>query len=1227
MNKSAIKNFAIEARKILIKSAVTEAGMYGISIDSIAKPIQSTSEMEIYENLAGTETRIYGDSIKQRKSLVNAIEEKGFENVMEEVAYTWFNRLIAIRFMEVNDYLPSRVRVLSSETPGKKEPDLVTNFVDAAMDLNITQEELETIQTAKDNNKYDDAFRILFMKQCNALNEILPALFEKTSDYTELLLRLSFTNEEGVVRMLVDSVPEEDFNVSETDENGNATGQVEIVGWLYQYYNTELKDDTFAKLKKNVKITKERIPAATQLFTPDWIVRYMVENSVGRIWIEHLRANNPELDEKTTAEKYGWKYYLPEAEQDENVAVQLVEIRKDYKNLEPQDITCIDPCMGSGHILVYMFDVLMDIYKSAGFTERESAFSILEHNIRGLDIDQRAYQLSYFALMMKARGYNRRFFAGKEKLDGERKVIEPKVYALLDSNELESINLDLFGYGFEESIKKSAILQIKELINTFIDVKEYGSLITVKEFEWDILKKFANKTEEIGQMSFDMLSTFNYKDKLLTMIKVGEILSKKYNAVVTNPPYMGLSNGGTKLNTFCKKAYPHGKADLCTCFMEKTIDMCKKNGYMSMINIPAWMSLVSFNDLRKDIITQNRIDSLIQFGRGVFGSDFGSVAFVIAKRFISGNAGTYLKLYKKQGSVDSVDDKEQMFFSMPRYLCKQDNFSVIPGFPIAYWLTNQFFETFNNPTVGSYLITREGMATADNERFLRLWYEVSGDKFAFDYTDTNFKMKKWYPYNKGGDYRKWYGNANYIVNWENDGYDIRNNIDKKTGRIRSHNYNGEYAFREGLTWTSLSISSISVRYSPEGFLFDSKGAMGFCNDRSKMIYTIALLNSCVGSEYLKIFSPTVDFKVGDVIQLPYIGNNLNSVVKLTEELIALAKEDWDSKETSWNFIRNPLIPELIGKDNDLEDLYKQYAESIEKRFDKVKENEEKINILLMEDYGLQNELDYKVDSKSIVMRKANKKNDIIELISYAVGCILGRYSIHSNGVAYAGGEWNVDKYKELLPDIDNIVPITDENYFNDDLTALFFKWTKYVYGENFFEKNIMFIADALDTKGETYNEKIRNYFLNNFYSNHCIEYSITGSGKRPIYWLFDSGKENGFKALIYMHRYDKDTVARIRTDYLHNTQGALENALKNAEYIINTTTSATDRTKAKKAQDKYMKQLAETRIYDQALAYVANQRIEIDLDDGVKHNYELFQNIEISNEGSKKQIINLLAKI
>ena len=1221
MSKNAIKKFAIEARKKLIDSVTDKAGMLGITEKSCSEPITKGVDFEVYQTVAGTEVTLNKRQCEQRRRLVSQIHSRGFEAVVEEVAYTWFNRICAIRFMEVNDYLPNRVRVLSSEKEGKMEPDLVTLAPD--VDLDLTAQDKEEIINWKLSGTSEDTDKLyckLFLKQCHQLHGILPGLFEAESDYMELLFGISYTNKDDVIYMLVNpetGIPEEDFNVSTFDEYGKTTGQVEIIGWLYQYYNTELKDDTFAKLKKNIKITKERIPAATQLFTPDWIVRYMVENSVGRIWIEHLRAVDPSTDEKATAERFGWKYYLPEAEQEESVHVKLAEIRSTYKDLKPTDITCIDPCMGSGHILIAMFDVLMDIYESAGYDKREAAFEIVEHNIHGLDIDQRAYQLAYFAVMMKGRGYNRRFLRGR---DGKP---EPKVYAIVESNEINRDHLKFFGNSLAVNERMQAVEQMKILVDTFEDAREYGAIINVDEYNWGVLNKFVDDLDNNGQISFESVGSEETQEQLRKLVRVAKNLGQKYDAVVTNPPYMGASGMGIKLVNYVKEEYPNAKSDLSTVFMEKTIAMCNRNGYMSMINIPVWMFLTSYEKLRDSVLRQNTILSMIHPGRGIFGSDFGTTTFVIAKRKVREYKGCYRRLFSKQGEVESSEVREQRFFEYRgKFEANQEDYFKIPGYPIAYWASSNLLAAFTNGIMlGKLADSKQGLATADNNRFLRLWYEVDIDKISFsckNEAESASGLYKWYPYNKGGEFRKWYGNNDYIVNWEYNGREIRNFTDDK-GRLRSRPQNTQYYFQESFSWSLVTSSVAAFRYKPVGHIFDVAGMS--CFSKTNLLYLLALCNTKVVMRILEIIAPTINYQCGDIANIPVImadKENRDKIEELVKKSIFISKSDWDLFEFSWDFQCHP----LIRKTSTIAEAFEQWQNECNERFNQLKSNEEELNCIFIDIYGLQDELSPEVEDKDVTVRKADLGREIRSLISYAVGCVFGRYSLDEEGLIYAGGEWDSSKYKAFIPDEDNCIPITDEEYFSDDIVGRFVEFVKTVYGAETLEENLDFIARALGNKGDTSREVIRNYFLKDFYADHLKVYQ-----KRPIYWLFDSGKQNGFKALIYMHRYDADTVGRVRTDYFHRAQKYVETAMQSAQYTIDNATSNSEKSKATKAVTKYTKQLAEMKIYDEAIAHIANKRIEIDLDDGVKVNYEKFQGVEVAQEGKKSFKVDLLAKI
>lgn len=1215
MNKNAIKKFAIDARNKLIASVTDKAGMLGITPDNCSEAITKGADFEVYKTAAGTEVTLNKKQCEQRRKLVDQIHARGFEAVVEEVAYTWFNRICAIRFMEVNDYMyPVRVRVLSSEKEGKNEPDVVTMAPE--IDWDFTDKEREEIIDAKMNNRLDDLFRMLFIKQCNLLHEVLPGLFEETEDYTEMLLNISFTNEDDVIHMLVDEkrgIPEEDFNVNTIGEDGQPTGQVEIIGWLYQYYNTELKDDTFAKLKKNVKITKERIPAATQLFTPDWIVRYMVENSVGRIWIEHLRAVDSRIDEKATAERFGWKYYLPEAEQEDEINVKLAEIRTTYKDLKPTDIICIDPCMGSGHILIAMFDVLMDIYESAGYDKREAAFEIVERNIHGLDIDQRAYQLAYFAVMMKGRGYNRRFLRGR---DGKP---EPKVYAIVESNEINRNHLQFFGTHLSEQERNLAEMQIEGLLDTFKDAREYGSILNVDACDWDLLERFVDDLSTIGQISFESVGSEETQEQLKKLVRVAKNLGQKYDAVVTNPPYMGSSGMGNKLSKYVKDNYPESKSDLFAVFIEKCSVMTNINGYQAMITQHAWMFLSSFEKLRNKLLMSN-IVNMVHLGARAFEEISGEVvqttSFIIRKKVLKNHIGTYCRLVDGNSQLE----KEKAFLEKNNiYFALQEYFEQIPGKPYVYWISERMRKLFEFDNVDSVSTTRHGMTTGNNDRFLRMWHEVNYNKIGFKLGSTEEaknSKKKWFPYNKGGEYRKWYGNYVYVVNYENDGEEIKeftSHLPQGTWvRVMSR----EYYFKPSLTWTLTSTTTFGVRYSPQGAIFDVAGSSLF--PYGDYFYLLGLLNTNIAFYYLKMLNPTMSIQTGNIKTLPYIEKNKDAVDGYVTKNIKISMDDWNSFEVAWDFKKHP----LISKFNKVEESYAVWKREADDRFEQLKMNEETLNHIFINIYGLQNELMPEVEIKDVTVRRADLSRDIRSLVSYAVGCMFGRYSLDEEGLIYAGDEWNNSRYKTFIPDDDNCIPITDEEYFSDDIVARFVEFVKTVYGADTLEENLDFIANALGNKGDTSREVIRNYFLKDFYADHLKIYQ-----KRPIYWLFDSGKQNGFKALIYMHRYDADTVGRVRTDYLHRAQKYVETAMQSAQYTIDNASSASEKSKATKAVTKYTKQLAEMKIYDEAIAHVANQRIEIDLDDGVKVNYAKFQGVEVAQEGKKALKVDLLAKI
>lgn len=1192
MNKTAIKNFAIWSRNKLIADVKYRAGLMGITENGIASALpQSAGGTEFYDIGTAEPYAITGNEIKQRRKLVDVIEQKAKETnyqtaykyILEEVAYTWFNRLIAVRFMEVNDYLPSHVRVLSSES-GKSEPDLVTDPFGAELDFKVNEE--EEIIKLKQENRLDEVFRILFIKQCNSLNDILPALFEKTSDYTELLLNLSYIDQDGVVAHLVNDIDEADFDV-------NRGGQVEIIGWLYQYYNTEPKNEAFAK---NGKISKEEIPAVTQLFTPDWIVRYMVENSLGRLWLEG--HPNDSL-------KDSWKYYLDEAEQEPEVEAKLAEIREEHAKLNPEDIKLIDPCMGSGHILVYAFDVLMQIYESAGWSQRDAAKSILENNIYGLDIDDRAGQMAYFAIMMKARQYNRRILSAETPCH---------VYAIQESNRINRNQLQYFGAGLSEFEKNSAINQMTGLLDTFRDAKEYGSILNVDNYDWDLLRRFIAKNSAEGQLNFDTIGIDDTNISLLDLIQVGELLSEKYQITITNPPYMGMSGMNSKLSKYVKDNFETSKADLFACFIEKCKQMLSINGYQAMITQHGWMFLGGYEKLRKSILEETTIINLLHLGARAFDEIAGEVvqtcAYVLRRDVGKNNKSSYVRLLDPVGEKEKETAYILAKSNQNYYELSSEKFEMIPTNVIAYWLSDNVFNVFESGRLSDYADACKGLDTGENDRFLRMWYELIDTKITF----TSDKNRKWFPYNKGGGFRRWYGLNGYLINWENDGYLLK--YDSKANIRNEVNY-----FKKGITWSDLSTNKYGGRYTPTGFIFDASGPTMFV-DEEKLQTMLAYVNSKIYQSVLDVVCPGLHYNNGSIAKTPVVERMFFDIETphindLSLENVELSKKDWDDYEVSWDFLKHPLVKgTTMGRL--IADKYKEWEEECNARFNQLKANEEELNRIFIDIYGLQDELTPEVEDKDVTVRKAELQRDIKSLLSYAVGCMFGRYSLDVEGLAYAGGEWDASKYSSFIPDDDNVIPLTDEEYLEDDIVARLCAWLKVVYGEDTLEENLEFIAKALGNKGDTSRDIIRNYFLNDFFKDHCNTYSVTGSGKRPIYWLFDSGKQNGFKALIYLHRYTADTIGSIRVDYLHRMQRVYESEIGRMQDMIDNSSNNREVNLATKRKEKLQKQLKECRDYDEKISHLALSRIELDLDDGVKVNY---RKVQTGNDGKFYEVL------
>lgn len=1215
INKSAIRDFAVSARRKLMEKVSMQANRMGFFADN--RTVQ-------YEFEDDKQFKINGKTFdkKQANILKTEISRKGFESVIDEVAYTWFNRFVALYYMEVHNYIDNGLNIISSID------DLNSIAMKAPNCLKTLDKEI-LFKAIQENNS-DEVYKTLIIAQCNELNSKLPFLFEKISDYTELLFPSGMLNNDSIIREMLA------LDKSNWDE-------VEIIGWLYQYYISEKKDEVFAGLKKGKKINKDDVPAATQIFTPKWIVKYMVENSVGKMWLES--HPNMELQNK-------FKYYLESAEQDEDVKQKLNEIID--KSIMPENIKVLDPACGSGHILVTAFEVLYEIYKSVGYIEDEIPQLILTKNLYGLDICNRASQLAQLAVMMMARKYDKNIF---------NKNIELNITSIQDSNWIDSRVEECLMNDAKN--KLFAQNQINLLQNTFLDAKEYGSIIDVKDFDFDFWNErlVAIQSLNMGLLYTDVVSEL--QTKLPQLIKQARIMQQKYECVLSNPPYMGNRGMSPKLSEYVKKNFKNTKTDFFSIFMEKNYHYTKLNGYTSMITQPSWLFLSSFEELRKQILDNQNVMSVLHMGRGIFGIDFGSCAFTFRKTTIKDFIGSYFRLHQRTFQYINPEDIENLYLTAKEnhefmfdfssyknnaeieikdddnveniehsalriyYTAKQSDFHSIPGSPIAYWASDRVREIFKeNKSLGKMTIVRNGMKTGGNEEFLRLWQEIDFDKFNaryIDYKDALESNTKWFPYNKGGEYRKWYGNNDYVVNWQNAGRRIF--YDAKTDGRNVQDYPSELKFKPSISWSLISSGAPSFRYK-ESNLSDIAGmSCWYLEDKDILLYILGFANSTIAHQILKLLAPTINYQAGDIGRLPIIVNQekVTSVTNIVNDCIDIVSDDWDSFETSWDFEMHPLLrfrskisqgladdlnksevihikPSVNGDfrqynwtPNDrIEECFLRWKEYKQEQFNKLKANEEELNRLFIEIYGLQDEMTPEVADKDITVALADEVREIKSLLSYAVGCMFGRYSLDEKGLAFAGGEFDSSKYKTLEVDEDAILPILSDTWFEDDIIEEFKRFLKKAFGELYFNENMQYIASVLNGKSSENPEKvIRNYFLKDFYKDHLQTYK-----KRPIYWMFTSGKEKAFNCLVYLHRYDKTTLSRIRKDYLHEYQAKLDRAKAQAEDEGNV--------KLDLMYSKYQTEILE---YDRKLQVLADSQIELDLDDGVKVNYAKFKGL------------------
>ena len=1220
MDKVALRNFAVNAKEKMEDDIKRKLELLGITEKGIG---EETVKEDDYLKINGQEFN--EKEVKQREKIIEVLKarekdedfKKCFKEFVEEIAYTWFNRIIAIRFMEVNDYIPDGIRILSSDRENDREPQIIREVFDT--DLEFSNNEKNNIYKLKEENKIEELFKFLFIKKCNKLNEILPELFEEAEDYSELLLPISINDEEGILRKLVDEVSEESFDVEKE-------GQIEVIGWLYQYYNEEKKKEVDQKTKKGKKVEQDDIPLKTQIFTPKWIVKYMVENSLGNLWLEGHPNEN--LEEK-------WKFLVKGEKQEEEIENKLEKLNENYKEMKLEEIKIIDPCMGSGHILVYTFDVLMDIYSNLGYSNRDAVQSILENNIYGLDIDKRAYQLAYFALMMKAREYYKRIFSKK---------LELNICYTRESNDINKEIIDFISNG-NNKIKEELDL----IYNLFLDAREYGSLIEAPKIDYDKIKNRLSEIENTDSYNlFDEGKKDEIKNKFYYVLKTSEILSKKYEVVATNPPYMGSSMMDSKLSKYTKKNYPDSKSDMFAVFIEKCNSLTDRNGFCSMITMHGWMFLSSYERLREKMALIETLN-MVHLGTRAFDEIGGEVvqttAWIQRKNKINNFKGSYIRLVdfpgeenKRNKFLEIVRNKDKKYY----FRTTKENFEKIPGMPIGYWVNDNVRNVFVKAKgLAHYAETRLGMATADNEKFLRIWHEANILDIGFNIENREKALeskKKWFPYSKGGEFRKWYGNFENIVNWKNDGFEILNFKDSN-GKIRSHNYNLEFIFNEGLTWSALSSSLFSIRKLPIGFLFDNSGSSLFQKEKASLNYLLFILNNKVISKFLELINSTLNYQPGNLNKIPIIYKHSynNEINLLVQQNIDISKKEWDSRETSWDFEKLSLIE---GKD--LKSTFENYCSHWRDNFVQLHKNEEELNRLFIEIYELQNEMDEKIEFKDItilqeetsiiridnsiskefltesekylydrgVSLEFNKNVLIKQFISYAVGCMFGRYSLDEEGLAFAGGEFDKNKYIKFIPDEDNCIPITDSEYFSDDIVTRFVEFVKTVYGEETLEENLKFIAQALSNKNDAPKDIIREYFLKSFYDDHLKRYK-----KRPIYWLYDAGKKNGFKALIYMHRYNEQTTAKVRIGYLHELQKHYE---RRASFLKDEIESNNNRKKAEQELKKIKSQLDECKQFDEKMNHLSSEYISIDLDDGVKVNYE---KVQTGRDGKKYEIL------
>ncbi len=1204
MNKNKLKAYAPAARRAFIQAVSDRANLLGLSKDKII-PADLRGDVTLIDG------RAYPKEVAaQHARLAERIRRDGFDKLIEETAYCWFNRFTALRYMEVHGYLDHGYCILSNPN-GSHIPEIL----EQAANVTLPGTSREQIIAMKLANKDAELYRLLLVAQCNALNTAMPFLFERINDETELLLPDNLLHTQSIIRKLVTEIDEEDWQ------------QVEIIGWLYQFYISEKKDQVIGKVVKS-----EDIPAATQLFTPNWIVKYMTQNSLGRMWL----ATYPDSPLRGKME-----YYIEPAEQTDEVKAQLAAITP--KEIDPESITVIDPACGSGHILVEAYDLLKEIYLERGYRSRDIPRLILQKNLYGLDIDDRAAQLAAFALLMKARADDRRIFDRRQGTGDRVKArdqtqssvlvnvlaiqssaaFEKDFAALADALTVKKAEPLVGGGGLFPDISRQQVLtvatsaevtqeDIRALLGLFKDGKTYGSLITVPDELAAKLEKIARWVEEKLQGG-DLIER-TAAEKVLPFVRQAEMLARKYDCVIANPPYMNSKYVNPKLKQYLKENYRKYDKDLFASFVIRNLELSKLMGQLGFMSPFVWMFISSYEELRLKLIDDSTLTTLIQLEYSGFdGATVPICTFTVYKNHISQYVSSYIRLSEFRGAqnqapktLEAIRNPECDWF----HTAKPDDFKEIPGSPIGYWASNKLRALFlkGNP-FRYYGEPRMGMATGNNDLYLRFWSEVNYEKIGFGIAnrqEAKISKKKWFPYNKGGEFRLWYGNNEYVVNWENDGYELQT-TKHSSGRIWAHNFNLNYIFQPSITWTATSSSYFGVRFCDTGFLFDCKGSSAFV-DKDNIYLMLGLLSSKVAVAFLKILNPTIEFQSGDIGVIPVLSSKLEAEKDAIEtevlSAINLAREEWNSFETSWDFQISPLLREDL-KDATAEDSFNNWQSFCAANIKRMQELETENNRLFIEAYGLEDELTPEVPEDQITLARADREADIKRLLSYAVGCMMGRYSLDKPGLIYAnaaGVGFDQTQYTKLAADEDGIIPVTDLEWFADDAANRFAEFLRVAWSTETLDANLQFVADSLSLKQtDTPRETIRRYYSAQFYKDHLQTYK-----KRPIYWLFTSGKQRAFECLVYLHRYNESTLSRMRNEYVTPLFGKLSARIKNLEDAVSAATSTPSRNKMQRELDATRKKQIELQAFDELLRHYADQRIALDLDDGVKVNYARF---------------------